>query len=117
MKTKSTPNYKQYFYLILAIVGGSLTIYLWATAAFIDGRLEVMRFIDSTWTRSYYAKSLTIDFWTVIFATILFMTYEGRRIRLPYYGIYVIISLSLAIALGFPLFLFMRERWLTRNGQ
>ncbi len=105
---------KYYIYLFLSIIGGGATIGLYLFGAISGEPLNIIYFIQSTWTKSYYARSLTIDFWTIIVASITFMVIEGKRLRMPNYMIYPIISMLVAIALGFPLFLFMRARWIKK---
>ncbi len=100
---------KHYFYLLLAIVGGGLTFYF----AFLginehQGNFNGMEFIKSTWIDNYYAKSLTLDFWTGTIAGTFFILLEGLRLKMKKIWLYLILTVFVAYAFAFPLFLFMR---------
>jgi hypothetical protein len=102
-------NNKHYFYLLLAIIGGGMTFYytLLGIQAH-NGHFDSMEFIKSTWIDNYYAKSLTLDFWTGAVAGTFFMIVEGVRLKMKRIWLYPILTVFVAFAFGFPLFLFMR---------
>jgi hypothetical protein len=107
---------KHYFYLLLTIFGGGLTFYF-AVLGIIEhkGEFDSIEFITSTWTDSYYAKSLTFDFWTGTIAGTFFIIIEGLRLKLKRIWLYLFLTGFVAYAFGFPLFLFMRELQLRRQ--
>jgi hypothetical protein len=77
-----------------------------------EGNFVVMDFITSTWTANYYAKSLTLDFWTGAVAGTFFILVEGLRLKMKRVWLYLILTVFVAYAFSFPLFLFMREHYL-----
>lgn len=107
---------KHYFYLLLTIVGGGLTFYF----AFLGitehhGHFDSVEFITSTWVDNYYAKSLTLDFWTGTIAGTFFILIEGLRLKMKRIWLYLLLTEGVAYAFSFPLFLFMRELHLKRK--
>ena len=107
---KSILENKHYFYLLLAIAGGGITFY-YAMAGVMEnnGAFNVVDFISSTWIDNYYAKSLSMDFWTGAIAGTTFMIWEGIRIKMKRIGLFIALSFLVAFAFGFPLFLYFRE--------
>lgn len=107
---------KHYFYLLLAIFGGGFTFYF-ALLGIIEhqGKFDSIEFITSTWTTNYYAKSLTLDFWTGTIAGTFFILMEGFRLKMKRIWLYLFLTVCVAFAFGFPLFLFMRALQLKGN--
>lgn len=110
-------NNKHYFYLLLAIIGGGLAFYF-AMMGIVQhkGNFDSITFITSTWIDNYYAKSLTFDFWTGTIAGTFFILVEGFRLKMKRIGLYLFLTVCIAYAFGFPLFLFMRELHLKKQG-
>lgn len=109
-------NQKHYLYLLLTIFGGGLTFYF-AVLGIIDhkGNFNSLEFILSTWSSSYYAKSLTFDFWTGTIAGTFFILVEGLRLKMKRIWLYLFLTVFVAYAFGFPLFLFIRELFLKKK--
>jgi Terpene cyclase DEP1 len=109
-------DHKHYFYLLLAILGGGLTFYF-AVLGIIEhnGDFDSIAFITSTWTDNYYAKSLTLDFWTGTIAGTFFILVEGLRLKMKRIWLYLFLTVCVAFAFGFPLFLFIRELHLRKQ--
>lgn len=109
-------NNKHYFYLLLSIIGGGLTFYL-TVLGIIEhkGNFDSIEFIKSTWIDNYYAKSLTLDFWVGTFAGTFFVIIEGFRLKMKRIWLYLFLTVFIAYAFGFPLFLFMRELHLRKQ--
>lgn len=107
---------KHYFYLMLTILGGGLT-FSYVVLGIIEnkGNFDSIEFITSTWTDNYYAKSLTLDFWTGTIAGTFFIMVEGLRLKMKRIWLYLLLTVSVAYAFGFPLFLFMRELHLRKQ--
>lgn len=102
-----------YLYLVLSVVGGSITAYYVFIGMQVNhGQFDVMNFIQSTWTSNPYAKSLTFDFWTGAIAGTFFMLVEGIRIKMKYLYLYLLATVLIGFAFAFPLFLFVRHRQL-----
>lgn len=76
---------------------------------FHNGNFNSIEFAKSTWIDNYYAKSLTFDFWTGTIAGTFFIVFEGYRLKMKKIWMYLIVTILIAYAFGFPLFLFMRE--------
>ena len=109
-------NNKHYLYLLLTIFGGGLTFYF-AILGIIEhkGNFDSLEFIMSTWTNNYYAKSLSFDFWTGTIAGTFFILSEGIRLKMKRIWLYLFLTICVAYACGFPLFLFMRELHLRKQ--
>ena len=101
---------KHYFYLLLTIFGGGITFYF-TMLGIIEhkGNFDSVEFIMSTWLDNYYAKSLTFDFWTGTIAGTFFIILEGYRLKMKRIWLYLILTVFVAYAFGFTLFLFIRE--------
>lgn len=113
---KSIANHKHYFFLLLTIFGGGLTFY-YAILGINEnnGKFNSIDFITSTWIDNYYAKSLTFDFWTGTIAGTFFILIEGIRLKIKRIWLYLVLTIFVAYAFGFPLFLFIRELKLLKN--
>ncbi len=111
-------NNKHYFYLLHTIFGGGLTFYF-VILGIIEhkGNFDSIEFITSTWTNNYYAKSLTLDFWTGTIAGTFFIVVEGIRLKMKRIWLYLLLTVGIAYAFGFPLFLFIRELQLRQQKQ
>lgn len=107
---------KHYFYLLLAILGGGFTFYF-AVLGIIEHKVKFdsIEFITSTWTDNYYAKSLSLDFWTGTIAGTFFILVEGLRLKMKRIWLYLFLTVYVAFAFGFPLFLFIRELQLRKQ--
>lgn len=109
--TRSLP----YIYLLLAIAGGGMTFYyILVGINEHQGHFDSIEFIQSTWTESAYARSLTLDFWTGAVAGTLFILLEGIRLKIKHFWLYIVITIFIGFAMGFPLFLFVRAMKLRR---
>lgn len=109
-------NNKHYFYLLLALLGGGLTFYfVMLGVKEHKGNFDSVEFIMSTWTENYYARSLSLDFWTGTIAGTFFILVEGYRLKMKRIWIYLVLTICIAYAFGFPLFLFIRELHLRKQ--
>jgi hypothetical protein len=111
-------NNLHYFYLLLTLVGGGFTFYF-VLLGIIEhqGKFDSIEFISSTWIDNYYAKSLSLDFWTGTIAGTFFIIMEGLRLKMKRIWLYLVLTVFVAYAFGFPLFLFMRELHLKKSKQ
>jgi hypothetical protein len=100
-----------YFYLVISLVGGALAYY-YAMAGMIQkgGSFDPIEFIQSTWIDDLYARSVTFDFWTVVTAGTFFMIWEGLRLKMKKIWLFIVLTIFIAFAFGFPLFLFFRQK-------
>jgi hypothetical protein len=115
---KKIINNLHYFYLLLTLVGGGFTFYF-VLLGIIEhnGKFDSIEFISSTWIDNYYAKSLSLDFWTGTIAGTFFIIMEGLRLKMKRIWLYLVLTVFVAYAFGFPLFLFMRELQLKKSKQ
>jgi hypothetical protein len=99
-----------YLYLLLAIIGGGFTFYyvMKGTIAH-NGHFSIPEFVLSTWTENFYAKSITLDFWTGASAGTIFILIEGIRLKIKRFWIFIICTFLIGFAFAFPLFLFFRQ--------
>ncbi|MGY2874259.1 hypothetical protein ACVW00_001449 [Marmoricola sp. URHA0025 HA25] len=58
---------------------------------------------------------LGIDLGVVAVAAVVLMSVEGRRLRIPWWGIYVALVFLVAVSVAFPLFLVARTRVLANE--
>lgn len=116
MPIKKIIDNKHYFYLLLTLIGGGFSFY-YAMLGVIEhkGKFDSIDFITSTWTNNYYAKSLTLDFWTGAIAGTFFIVLEGFRLKMKRIWLYIILTIFVAFAFGFPFFLYLRELHLKRK--
>jgi hypothetical protein len=70
---------------------------------------DLPTFIDQVWANpasSFIAVDATIG----LLIAITFMVTEGRRLKLRLWGIYIALMFAISFAVGFALFMFVRER-------
>jgi hypothetical protein len=109
-------NNKHYIYLVLSILGGGFTFYYAILGVMAhNGTFNSIELIQSTWIDNYYAKSITIDFWTGAVAGTLFIVSEGLRLNIKCLWLYILLTFLVAFAFSFPLFLYMRARKLKQQ--
>lgn len=51
----------------------------------------------------------TVDLFAVFIAAMVFMVAEGRRVGLRFWWLYPLLSVAVAVSVGFPLFLLARS--------
>ena len=101
------------FYLLLSLFGGFFTYYFVILGVIENkGSFDVLEFIGSTWTTSFYAKSITLDFWTTALAAALFMVVECKRLKMKNVWLYLFLTFFIAFAFAFPMFLYFRQKYL-----
>ena len=70
---------------------------------------DLTAFINQVWANpasSFIAVDATIG----LLIAITFMVTEGRRLKLRLWGIYIALMFAISFAVGFALFMFVRER-------
>jgi hypothetical protein len=103
-------------YLALAVFGGFYTYYLVMLGVVENNfTFSVVDFIQSTWSGNYYAKSITLDLLTTAVAGSVFIVAEGIRLGMKRIWVFILLTLLVAFAFGFPLFLFFRQRQVHKN--
>lgn len=109
---------KSLFYLFLSLVGGAWTYFYTIKGIMANhGHFSALDFVQSTWTDNFYARSLTLDFWTGTIAGTFFILVEGMKLKMKRIWLYLILTFFIAYAFGFPLFLFARELHLAKQKQ
>jgi hypothetical protein len=92
-------------YLVVAAV--ALVWTQWLVLDMVSGGAS----LSATWdamTANRTTQFMTVDLFAVFLAAMTFMIVEGRRLRLKLWWIYPLISLTIAVSVGFPLFLLAR---------
>lgn len=106
---------RQIIYLVLAIAGAVFTWY---------HNLQYMIANDWVFSISDFiaggmanpaAASLTMDIGIAAVAGFVWIIFEAQRLGMKHYWVYLVLGASVAFAFAFPLFLFMRERHLSRE--
>lgn len=101
-------------YLLLAIAGVVATWYYNALFYLNVEDTTIGNFIALTKT-TLPAKSIVADISVVAIAFLIWMSYEARKLKMKYWWVLIPLTLLVAIAFTFPLFLFFRERKIRRN--
>ncbi len=113
MKPKFTPL--EITFLVLAIIGLGATWYFNALFYLETEDTSISNFIAQTVT-TLPAKSISADISVVATTFLIWMVYEGRKLKMKYWWLIIPFTFLIAIAFTFPLFLFLRERKLRREG-
>lgn len=77
--------------------------------------MTASEFLTVGFTGSKLLGSLASDFWVGSAAALISMVIEGRRLQMQRLWVYVVLTFVIARAFSFPLFLFVRERVLSRE--
>jgi hypothetical protein len=91
----------------LALVGTQ-----WALIDFLRSEDNDLGAMWDALTANSVTGFVGIDLGVVALVAAVFMVVEGRRIRLPWWGIYVALVFLVAVSVAFPLFLIGRTRHL-----
>jgi hypothetical protein len=76
-----------------------------------------LAFIRAGYEGSPILGSLASDFWVGATASTFWMIAEGKQLGMRSVWLYVLLTFIVAWAFALPLFLFMRERQLSRGNQ
>ena len=107
-------NRMQWLYGCLMLIGLGSTWYFNVQFA-LSGNISVQAFLQALNTPA--AATLTAD--AVVGATVflVWMIPEARRLNMANRWLYPLVTLCVAFAFGFPLFMYVREFYLERNDQ
>ncbi len=103
----------QNLYLLFILLGIVLPYSQFIPFVFENGmdmNLFISRVFDNR-ASAFVAMDLTLSALVFVFFTFT----EGERIKLRKYWIPIIVTILVGFSVGFPLFLFMRERHLRKN--
>ncbi len=105
---------KQIIYGVLALLGISLTWYHNIQFAIQHGSMDMGIFIAECFS-NHAASSIS---WDVTIAAIAFLTWsnvESKRLQMKGWPVIAVLTLGVAFAFAFPLFLLLRERHLAKQ--
>jgi hypothetical protein len=101
-------------FLAMAIIGVGATWYF-NTLFYLQAEdTSITNFIAQTVT-TLPAKSIIADISVVATTCLIWMVYEGRKLKMTYSWLFIPFTFLIAIAFTFPLFLFFRERKLRKQ--
>jgi Terpene cyclase DEP1 len=87
----------------------------WALLDFLRSDDSSMGAMTDALTANPVVGFVGIDLGVVALAAVVFMAVEGRRLRVPWWGVYVALVFLVAASVAFPLFLIARTRQLARQ--
>jgi hypothetical protein len=103
------------FYAILSIAGAIIPysqLVPWAAEHGLDARGFALE-LFSTRSGAFFGLDVLIS----AFALLAFIGWEGRRARMTKLWLPVTVTLLIGVSCGLPLFLFMREREMNKEGK
>jgi CDP-diglyceride synthetase len=105
----------KYVYLSLAIIGTVLTVSQLIPFIQLNGVNIILMFQElfRNEATSFFGYDLLIS----AFAALIFMIVDGNRIKMPRLWIPIASVFVIGIALGLPLYLYLREVHLEKNGK
>lgn len=102
-------NTKQIFYAVMAVVGVCATWYFNLQAMELDQNFSFASFIRDNYVNPSSA-SIANDIAVILVVFFFWSFVEARRLRMKHWWVYVPLSIGVALAFAYPLFLLMRER-------
>ena len=87
----------------------------WALVVFLRSDENDWNAMTDRLTANSVVGFVGIDLGVVALAAVVFMAVEGRRLRIPWWGIYVALVFLVAVSVAFPLFLIARTRVLAKD--
>ncbi len=100
---------KQVFYAVMALVGVCATWYFNLQAMELDPNFSFASFIRDNYVNPSSA-SIMNDIAVILVVFFFWSYFEARRLGMKHWWVYVPLSIGIALAFAFPLFLLMRER-------
>jgi len=107
-------NAKQIFYGVMAVVGICVTWYFNLQAIGADPNFDYSAFVSDNYVNPSSA-SIFNDILVVVFVYWFWSFFEARKLGMKHWWIHVPLTIFVAIAFSFPLFLLLRERALNRE--
>lgn len=105
---------KQFFYVLMAIVGLCATWYFNLQAMQADPNFSFMSFLSDNYVNPSSA-SIANDIAVVLVVFLFWSFFEARALNMKHWWVYVPLSIAIALAFAFPLFMLMRERALAKQ--
>lgn len=107
---------RQLIYIFLAFAGLIGTWYFNLQFFLTSEDTSITAFLNQTGD-SYPALSINVDIAIASITFLLWMLFEGIRLKMKNLWVYVILTFLVAFAFSFPLFLYFRERKLASFNQ
>ena len=104
----------QYALVLLTLMGALIPWYFNLQFISLLSGFSIERFVSEGFANPA-AASLSADLGIAAFAGVSFMIIEARRLRMRFAWLYVMSACLIAFACAFPLFLYVRELYLTRD--
>lgn len=104
----------QWWYVMLALLGALTTMYF--NLSFVDEQsgFSLVGFVGQSFA-NHASSSITIDLLVVVFVFLYWSWRESKRLRIPFWWLFVPLTFCIAIAFSFPMFLAVREHYLYRQ--
>ena len=80
----------------------------WALVVFLRSDQNDWSAMTDRLTANSVVGFVGIDLGVVALVAVVFMAVEGRRLRIPWWGVYVALVFLVAVSVAFPLFLIAR---------
>jgi len=103
-------SFRTVLFALLALIGAAVTWYF--NIRFIldtGGSFNLAVFLQEGFSNPA-AASLTSDVAIAAIAFLLWLPFEARRLKMRFWWAYALLTVCIAFAFAFPLFLLMRER-------
>lgn len=113
---KSQSAKLQVLYGICALAGIICTMYFNIHFIIEHGGFSLETFITENYVNNA-SGSISNDFLVILVVFLIWSFVEAKRIAMPYWWVYILLTFSVALAFSFPLFLLMRERHLGKSGE
>jgi len=107
-------NTKQIFYGVMAVVGICVTWYFNLQAMEADPNFSFASFLADNYVNPSSA-SIANDIAVVVLVFFFWSFFEARRLGMKHWWVYLPLSIGIAIAFAYPLFLLMRERAMAKQ--
>ena len=103
----------KYLYLALAVLGiASTWTYNYLAWCDLGWAYTPAAFVRIGFSGSPLLGSVASDFWVGSMAALIWMLVEARRLGMRAWWIWLPLTIGVAWAFAFPLFLYFRETWL-----
>lgn len=107
-------NSKQFFYAVMAIVGVCATWYFNLQAMELNPNFSFASFVQDNYVNPSSA-SIANDIAVILVVFFFWSFFEARRWGMKHWWVYVPLSIGVALAFAYPLFLLMRERAMAKQ--
>lgn len=106
---------KQFFYAVMAVIGICATWYFNLQAMELNPDFSFASFVRDNYVNPSSA-SIANDIAVILIVFFFWSFIEARRLGMKHWWVYVPLSIFIALAFAYPLFLLMRERAIANQG-